>query len=97
MKLAGYAEGWSKLDGAIVAANVTSNYRLLDKDGKVVAKKDLGGYISGLRELGDRMELSRIARDGNTVWCKWQVGRIAGAGLITLSDDGVTEEQLFYP
>ena len=37
-----------------------------------------------------------ILVEGGTAWCKWQVGDIVGAGLISFGDEGVTQEQLFY-
>ncbi|MDH3377545.1 MAG: hypothetical protein OEQ39_11400 [Gammaproteobacteria bacterium] len=95
-KLGGYASGFGELNADTVAANVTSNYRLIDKDGKTYGKGDLPGYIAKLRKIDDKMLITDVAVDGDTAWCKWQVGNIVGAGKITFGDDGVTEEQLFY-
>ena len=95
-KLGGYAMGFGKLNADMVAANVTDDYKLLDKDGKIYGKGDLPGVISELRELGDKMVITNVVVDGETAWCKWQVGDIVGAGLITFRDEGVSQEQLFY-
>ena len=95
-KLGGYASGWGDLDGEAVAANVTEDYKLLDSDGAVYGKDDLPGYIAELRKLGDKMDLTDVVVDGETAWCKWQVGDVVGAGLISFGEEGVTGEQLFY-
>lgn len=95
-KLGGYAKGFGALDAEAIAANVTADYKLLDQGGKVITKKDLPGYIAGLKKAGSRMEISNVMVDGNTAWCKWQVGKLVGAGLITFGDKGVSQEQLFY-
>ena len=42
------------------------------------------------------MEITDVMVDGGKAWCKWQVGDIVAAGLISFSADGVSEEQLFY-
>lgn len=95
-KLSGYATGFGNLDGEAVAANVTADYKLLDKDGAVYGKDDLPGYVAELRKLGDKMDITDVVVDGGTAWCKWQVGDIIGAGMISFGDEGVTQEQLFY-
>lgn len=95
-KLGGYAGGFGNLDGEAIAANVTVDYKLLDKDGVVYGKDDLPGYVAELRKLGDKMDITDVVVDGGTAWCKWQLGDIVGAGLISFGDDGVTQEQLFY-
>jgi len=95
-KLSGYASGFGSLDAATIAANVTPDYRLLDKDGVSYGKSDLPGYISGLRKMGDRMDITDVAVEGGTAWCRWQVGDIVGAGMISFGEEGVTREQLFY-
>lgn len=95
-RLGGYASGWGNLDAAEIAANVTDDYRLLDKEGAVHGKDDLPGYIAELRNLADKMEITEVMVDGGLAWCKWQLGDIVGAGLIRFGDEGVTEEQLFY-
>jgi len=95
-KLGGYAKGFGELNADVVAANVTADYRLLDKNGKVYGKDDLAGYIAELKKLGDKMDITDVVVDGNTAWCKWQLGDIVGAGLITFGDEGVSQEQLFY-
>jgi hypothetical protein len=95
-KLGGYASGFGNLDGEAIAANVTADYKLLDKDGVVYGKDDLPGYVAELRKLGDKMDITDVVVDGGTAWCKWQLGDIVGAGLISFGDDGVTQEQLFY-
>jgi hypothetical protein len=43
------------------------------------------------------MMITHVAVDGSTAWCKWQVGDVVGAGMITFGNEGVSEEQLFYP
>ena len=48
-KLGGYASGFGNLDAAEIAANVTEDYKLLEKDGKVVGRDDLPGYSAELR------------------------------------------------
>ena len=95
-KLSGYASGFGSLDANVVAANVTADYKLLDKDGAVYEKGDLTGYIAELRKFGDKMEISDVVSDGGAAWCKWQIGEIVGAGLIRFGEDGVSQEQLFY-
>ena len=95
-KLGDYATGFGELNADALAENVTDNYKLLDKDGKIYGKDDLPGYIAELRKLADKMVITDVAVDGGTAWCKWQVGDIVGAGLITFGDDGVSQEQLFY-
>jgi len=96
-KLGGYAGGFGDLDAAAIAANVTDDFKLLDKEGAVYGKGELPGYIQELRKSGDKMIITDVVADGGTAWCKWQVGDIIGAGMISFGDDGVTQEQLFYP
>ncbi|MGR5141071.1 hypothetical protein ACQKPX_05245 [Photobacterium sp. DNB23_23_1] len=95
-KLAGYGNGFSSLDANVIAENVTSEYKLLDKDGAVHHKSDLHDYIAELKKYGDTMEITEVMVDGEKAWCKWQLGDIVGAGLISFGEDGVTQEQLFY-
>ena len=95
-KLGGYASGFSSLDANTLAANVTEDFKLLDKNGAVFEKNDLSGYIAELRKVGDKMEITDVMVDGDKAWCKWQVVDIVGAGLISFSADCVSEEQLFY-
>ena len=95
-KLGGYATGFGDLNADTISANVTDNYKLLDKDGIVYGKSDLPGYIAELRKLDDKMVITDVVVDGATAWCKWQVGDIVGAGIITFGEDGVSQEQLFY-
>ena len=95
-KLGGYAKGFGALDAEMIAASVTADYRLLDKDGKIVTRKELPGYIAQLKQHGGRMDITNVMVDGNKAWCKWRLGSIVGAGLITFGPDGVSEEQLFY-
>jgi len=95
-KLGGYASGFSSLDANAIAANVTEDFKLLDKNGAVYEKNDLSGYIAELRKVGDKTAITDVVVDGGKAWCKWQVGEIVGAGLISFSADGVIEEQLFY-
>jgi hypothetical protein len=95
-KLGGYASGFGTLDANAIAANVTEDFKLLDKNGAVFEKNDLSGYIAELRKVGDKMEITDVVVDEGKAWCKWQVGDIVGAGLISFSADGVSEEQLFY-
>jgi hypothetical protein len=95
-KLGGYASGFGNLDADAIAANVTVDYKLLDKDGDIYGKNDLPGYIDGLRKFGDKMIITDVVVDEGTAWCKWQVGDIVGAGLISFGEAGVTQEQLFY-
>ena len=45
---------------------------------------------------GDKMDITNVVVEGGTAWCKWQVGDIVGAGLISFGEEGVTQEQLFY-
>ena len=42
-KLGGYASGFGDLNAEAIAANVTADYKLLDKDGAVYGKNDLPG------------------------------------------------------
>ena len=95
-KLSGYASGFGNLNADEIAANVTADYKLLDKDGVVHGKSDLPGYIAELRKLGDKMEITDVMVEGGSAWCKWQIGDITGAGLISFGESGVTQEQLFY-
>jgi hypothetical protein len=95
-KLGGYAGGFGNLDADEISANVTADYKLLDRDGVVYGKSDLPGYISELRKLGDKMNITNVVVEGNTAWCMWQVGDVIGAGLISFEEQGVTQEQLFY-
>jgi hypothetical protein len=95
-KLRGYATGFGELNAELVAANVTDDYRLLDKDGKIYGKGELPGVIAELRKLADKMVITDVVIDGPMAWCKWRVGEIVGAGLITFGDEGVSQEQLFY-
>ena len=95
-KLGGYANGFGELNADVVAANVTADFQLLDKDGKVYSKGELPGYIAELRKLGSKMAITDVVVDGSTAWCKWQLGDIVGAGMITFGDEGVSQEQLFY-
>ncbi len=95
-KLGGYASGFGSLDAEAIAANVTADYKLLDKDGAVYGKNDLPGYIAELRGVGDKMDITDVVVEGGTAWCKWQVGDTVGAGMISFGDEGVTQEQLFY-
>ena len=94
-KLGGYASGFGSLDANAIAANVTEDFKLLDKNGAIFEKNDLSGYIAELRKVGDKMEITDVVVGGKA-WCKWQVGDVVGAGLISFSADGVSEEQLFY-
>ena len=50
-KLGGYASGFSSLDANAIAANVTEDFKLLDKNGAVFEKNDLSGYIAELRKV----------------------------------------------
>ena len=95
-KLGGYAGGFGNLDADEISANVTDDYKLLDRDGAVYGKSDLPNYISELRKLGDKMNITNVVVEGNMAWCKWQVGDVIGAGLISFEEQGVTQEQLFY-
>ena len=95
-KLGGYASGFGNLDAEAIATNVTADYQLLDKDGAVYRKNDLPGYIAELKRIADKMDITDVVVEGGTAWCKWQVGDIVGAGLISFGDGGVTQEQLFY-
>ena len=95
-KLGGYATGFGELNADTISANVTDNYKLLDKDGNTYEKGDLPDYIAELRKLDDKMVITDVVVDGGTAWCKWQVGDIIGAGIITFGDEGVSQEQLFY-
>ena len=95
-KLGGYASGFGDLNAEAIAANVTTDYKLLDKDGAVYGKNDLPGYVAELRKIGDKMDITDVVVEGGTAWCKWQAGDIVGAGLISFGEEGVTQEQLFY-
>ena len=95
-KLGGYASGFGNLDADAIAANVTADFKLLDKDGTVYGKNDLPGYIDELRKLANKMIITDVVVDEGTAWCKWQVGDVVGAGLISFGEKGVTQEQLFY-
>jgi len=95
-KLGGYASGFGNLDAEAIATNVTADYKLLDKDGAVYGKNELPGYITELRKVADKMEITDVVVEGGTAWCKWQVGDIVGAGMISFGEEGVTQEQLFY-
>ena len=95
-KLGVYATGFGELNADQLADNVTDDYKLLDKDGKVYGKSDLPGYIAELRKMSDNMVITDVMVDSSTAWCKWQVGDIVGAGLITFGDEGVSQEQPFY-
>lgn len=95
-KLGGYASGFGSLDANVIAANVTAEYKLLDKNGAVYKKDDLPRYIAELKKFGDQMVISDVMVDGGKAWCKWQIGEIVGAGLISFGEDGVSQEQLFY-
>ena len=95
-KLGAYASGFSELNADAVAANVTADYKIIDKDGAAYGKADLAAYIAELRKLGSKMDITDDVVDGSTAWCKWQLGDIVGAGLITFGDEGVSHEQLFY-
>ena len=95
-KLGGYAGGFGNLDAGNIAANVTDDYKLLDKDGAIYGKRDLLGYIDELKKIDDKMIITDVVVDDGTAWCKWQVGDVVGAGLISFGEDGVTQEQLFY-
>ena len=95
-KLGGYATRFGELNADTVAANVTDDYKLLDKDGKIYGKGDLHDYIAKLGNLADKMVITDVVVDGGTAWCKWPVGDIVGAGMITFGDEGVSREQLFY-
>lgn len=95
-KLGGYAAGFGNLDAEAIAENVATDFKLLDKDGAVYGKSDLPGYLAELRKVGDKMEITDVVVEGGTAWCKWQVGDIVGAGMISFGEEGVTQEQLFY-
>ena len=95
-KLGGYATGFGELNADTISANVTDNYKLLDKDGNTYGKDDLPSYIANLRKLDDKMVITDVVVDGGMAWCKWQVGDTVGAGLIMFGNDGVSQEQLFY-
>ncbi|MBM3486128.1 MAG: nuclear transport factor 2 family protein [Alphaproteobacteria bacterium] len=95
-KLGGYAKGFGALDADMIAANVTADFRLVEKGGKIITKKELAGYIAQLTQHGSRMDITNVMVDGNKAWCKWRLGATIGAGLITFGPDGVSEEQLFY-
>ena len=94
-QLGGYASGFTNLDASEIAAHVTDDFKLLDKDGSVYSKAELPGYIAELRNSGDRMEISEVLAKDGKAWCKWQVGEIVGAGLISFGEDGISQEQLF--
>ena len=95
-KLGGYATGFGNLDADAIAANVTDDYKLLDKDGAIYGKNELPDYIAELKKIDDKMVITEVVVDDGTAWCKWQVGNVVGAGLISFGDNGVTQEQLFY-
>ena len=95
-KLGGYASGFGSLDAVAIAANVTDDYKLLDKDGAIYGKNDLPGYIDELKKIDEKMIITDVVVDDGTAWCKWQVGDVVGAGLISFGENGVTQEQLFY-
>ena len=42
-KLGGYASGFGSLDASTIAANVTEDFKLLDKNGAIYEKNDLLG------------------------------------------------------
>ncbi|PSW18222.1 hypothetical protein C9I98_17745 [Photobacterium sanctipauli] len=95
-KLGGYASGFSSLDASAIAANVTADYKLLDKNGVVHQKGDLPSYIGELKAFGDQMMITEVMVDGEKAWCKWQIGDVVGAGLISFGEEGVSQEQLFF-
>jgi len=95
-KLGGYAGGFGNLDAAAIAANVTDDYKLLDKDGAIYGKNDLPVYIDELKKIDEKMIITDVVVDDGTAWCKWQVGDVVGSGLISFGENGVTQEQLFY-
>jgi uncharacterized protein YodC (DUF2158 family) len=86
----------SPLDAVAIAANVTADYKLLDKDGRVTTRQDLPAYCAELKKIGPAMAITDVAVEGGTAWCKWQVGATVGAGMISFSERGVSQEQLFY-
>jgi hypothetical protein len=95
-KLGGYATGFGALDADMIVANITAEYKLLDKDGRIYGKDEIPGYIGKLKTIGSKMDITDVVVEGNTAWCKWQLGDVVGAGLITFGDEGVSQEQLFY-
>ncbi|WP_421864283.1 hypothetical protein [Motiliproteus sp.] len=95
-KLGSYAQGFSSLDAATIVANVTEDYQLLDKDGVLHTKADLPAYIDTLKGIGSSMEITEVSVNGEKAWCKWQIGEVVGAGLISFGEQGVSQEQLFY-
>ena len=50
-RLSGYAGGFGNLDADAIAANVTDDYKLLDKDGAIYGKNDLPVYIEELKKI----------------------------------------------
>ena len=66
-KLGGYASGFGDLNAEAIAANVTTDYKLLDKDGAVYGKNDLPGYIAELRKIGDKMDITDVVVEGGTL------------------------------
>ena len=63
-KLGGYASGFGDLNAEAIAANVTTDYKLLDKDGAVYGKNDLPVYIAELRNIGDKRVRVSYGSDG---------------------------------
>ena len=86
-KLSGYAGGFGNLDADAIAANVTDDYKLLDKDGAIYGKNDLPVYIEELKKINDKMVITDVVVDDGTAWCKWQVGDVVGAGLISFGEN----------
>ena len=62
-KLGGYASGFGELNADVLAANVTTDYRLLDRDGKVYTKGELTGYIAELKKGSIRVSQRKYARN----------------------------------
>jgi len=110
--LAAYAEGWTTGNADKLVSALADTYVLDDPNHGRVAKADMAAYLDGMKamvselrggkeeaQLIDLSEVLTGETDGMlAVWCWWTVPgtRIAGGGLIKVSDDGVVSERLTY-
>ena len=66
-KLGGYATGFGELNAETVAANVTDDYKLLDKDGKTYGKGDLPQVIMTIPQVNNDLDMIWLNSDERSI------------------------------
>ena len=107
-----YAEGWTKGDADTILRAVSDDYTFDDPNAGKIAKSELAGYLSGMKEtvrslrggnLPDPfMALTEVVTHEEegvlTAWCWWAIPgtSMKGSGLIKIGAQGVRSEVITY-